>query len=111
MRGSGLTPSLNQSGESCTPGLDHQNRIHPRAPVTDRISMAIRPRTDVGPDPRKPANTASPNTYSRSPTSAQHRLHHVYHQMNARGKPHGVVTVVAVARELACFLWAAATAP
>jgi hypothetical protein len=30
--------------------------------------------------------------------------------MRARGKPHHV-TVVAVARELACFLWAAATAP
>jgi hypothetical protein len=28
--------------------------------------------------------------------------------VKARGKPHGVVTV-AVARELACFLWAAAT--
>jgi hypothetical protein len=28
--------------------------------------------------------------------------------MQARGEPHGVVTV-AVARELACFLWAAAT--
>ena len=30
--------------------------------------------------------------------------------MRARGKPHNL-TVVAVARELACFLWAAATAP
>jgi hypothetical protein len=40
---------------------------------------------------------------------AQHRLHHVYHHMKARGKAHHVTTV-AVARELACFLWAAATA-
>ena len=30
--------------------------------------------------------------------------------MKARGKPHNVTTV-AVARELSCFLWAAATAP
>jgi hypothetical protein len=29
--------------------------------------------------------------------------------MKARGKPHNV-TVVACARQLACFLWAAATA-
>ena len=41
---------------------------------------------------------------------AQQRLHHLYTSMKARGKPHNV-TVVAVARELACFLWAAATAP
>lgn len=40
----------------------------------------------------------------------QKRLHHVYRNMCARGKPHEV-TVVAVARELSCFLWAAATAP
>ena len=41
---------------------------------------------------------------------AQQRLHHVYTAMRARGKPHNV-TIVAVARELSCFLWAAATAP
>jgi transposase len=41
---------------------------------------------------------------------ASQRLHRVYTSMRARGKPHNV-TVVAVARELACFLWAAATAP
>jgi len=41
---------------------------------------------------------------------AQQRLHHTYTSMKARGKPHNVA-VVAVARELSCFLWAAATAP
>ena len=41
---------------------------------------------------------------------AQLRLHRVYTGMRARGKPHNL-TVVACARELACFLWAAATAP
>ena len=40
---------------------------------------------------------------------AQQRLHRVYHRMRGRGKAHNV-TVVACARELACFLWAAATA-
>ena len=39
---------------------------------------------------------------------AQHRLHRVHHRMRARGKP-GNVATVAVARELAGFLWAAAT--
>jgi hypothetical protein len=40
---------------------------------------------------------------------AQQRLHRVHQSMRARGK-HGNVVVVAAARELACFLWAAATA-
>jgi hypothetical protein len=42
--------------------------------------------------------------------AAQQRIHRVYRRMKAREKPHHV-TVVACARELACFLWAAATAP
>ena len=42
--------------------------------------------------------------------AAQQRIHRVYRRMQARGKPHHVI-VVACARELACFLWAAATAP
>ncbi|MCA1697887.1 MAG: hypothetical protein LC790_02885 [Actinobacteria bacterium] len=40
---------------------------------------------------------------------AQQRLFKVNRAMKARGKPHNVV-VVACARELACFLWAAVTA-
>jgi hypothetical protein len=38
---------------------------------------------------------------------AQRRLHRLYHRLRGRGKPGNIVTV-AVARELACFLWAAA---
>ena len=41
---------------------------------------------------------------------AQHRLHRVGARLRERGKP-GNVATVAVARELAGFLWAAATAP
>ena len=40
---------------------------------------------------------------------AQQRLFKVNHAMKARGKPHNVI-VVACARQLAGFLWAAATA-
>ncbi len=40
---------------------------------------------------------------------AQQCLHHLYTSMRARGKPRNVI-VVAVARQLSCFLWAAATA-
>jgi transposase len=41
---------------------------------------------------------------------AQLRLHRLYTRLRTRGKP-GNVATVAVARELACFLWAAAVAP
>ena len=37
-------------------------------------------------------------------------LHRLHTRLRARGKPGNVTVVVAVARELACFLWAAATA-
>jgi hypothetical protein len=40
---------------------------------------------------------------------AQHRLHRRYSRLRGRGKP-GNIATVAVARELACFLWAAAVA-
>jgi len=40
---------------------------------------------------------------------AQHRLHRIHRRMRERKKP-GNVIVVACARELSCFLWAAATA-
>ncbi len=41
---------------------------------------------------------------------AQQRLHHLYTSMRTRGKPQNV-TIITVARELSCCLWAAATAP
>lgn len=53
------------------------------------------------------ASRASPTMSCRSPIMPLKRLHRVYHRMRARGKLHNVV-IVACARELACFLWAAA---
>ena len=41
---------------------------------------------------------------------AQSRLYRIHRRMRERKKPGNVITV-ACARELACFLWAAATAP
>jgi transposase len=40
---------------------------------------------------------------------AQHRLYRLHHRLRRRGKP-GNVAVVAAARELTCFLWAATMA-
>jgi len=52
-------------------------------------------------------NLAKPARYVFS--AAQHRLHRLHTRLRARGKP-GNISTVAVARELACFLWAAAVA-
>jgi hypothetical protein len=41
---------------------------------------------------------------------AQHRLHRVHRRLRAHRKPPNVVNV-ACARELACFMWAAAPPP
>ena len=59
--------------------------------------------------PCKTASRASPITSCRSLTAPSSGCTASTRRMSARGKPHNV-TVVAAARELACFLWAAATA-
>ena len=51
-----------------------------------------------------PAGGLPPETLARS-WKARQRLHAKYTKMTARGKPPGVA-VVAVARELAGFVWA-----
>jgi hypothetical protein len=56
------------------------------------------------------ANRANPAHVLQIAWRAQHRLHRLHQRMRGRGKP-GNVIVVAAARELACFLWAAAMAP
>ena len=60
------------------------------------------------PGPVKACYEAGPIGFGLS-HRAQQRLHKVNRTMKARGKPHNV-TVVACARQLAGFLWAAATA-
>ena len=56
------------------------------------------------------ARPASPTTCCRSPGAPSTACTALHHRLRERGKPHNVATV-AVARELAGFLWAAATAP
>ena len=53
--------------------------------------------------------TGQPDHVLQIAWRAQHRLFKVHQKMRDRGKPHNLTTV-AVARELAGFLWAAATA-
>jgi transposase len=105
----GLTPSRQQSGES-----DHHGAITKtgstlarRLLVESAWQYAREPRIGVTLRNRQ---DGQPDHVLQISNRAQHRLHRVYTQMRARGKPHNV-TVVACARELSCFLWAAATAP
>jgi transposase len=105
----GLTPSLNQSGESSQQGAITKtgSTLARRLLIEAAWHHAREPRIGATLDSRQ---HRQPEHVLAIANKAQHRLHHVYHRMRARGKPHHV-TVVAVARELACFLWAAATAP
>jgi transposase len=104
----GLTPSLSQSGESSRQGsITKTGSMLARRLLVESAWHYSRP-------PRLGATLANrqqgqPDHVLQISNRAQQRLHHVNRHMRARGKPHNV-TVVACARELACFLWAAATA-
>lgn len=105
----GLTPSLNQSGES-----SRQGAITKTGSGLAR-RLLVQAAWHYGRDPRIGATLANrqqgqPEHVLAISNTAQQRIYRVYHRMRARGKPHHVI-VVACARELACFLWAAATAP
>jgi transposase len=104
----GLTPSLNQSGES-----SRQGSITKTGSLLAR-RLLVESAWHYGRQPRLGATLANrqvgqPEHILQIANRAQQRLYKVNRGMKARGKPHNV-TVVACARQLACFLWAAATA-
>jgi transposase len=104
----GLTPSLNQSGES-----SHQGAITKTGSMLAR-RLLVESAWHYSRPPRLGATLANrqagqPDHILAISNRAQQRLHKVNRNMRARGKPHNV-TVVACARQLACFLWAAANA-
>lgn len=104
----GLTPTLIQSGESSRQGaITKTGSMLARRLLVESAWHYSRP-------PRLGATLANrqagqPDHILQISNRAQQRLHRVNRRMRARGKPHNL-TVVACARELACFLWAAATA-
>ena len=103
----GLVPSLQQSGESSRQGSITKTGW------TFARRLLVESAWHYGRDPRIGATLQNrqlgqPGHVLQIANRAQQRLHRVYHRMRSRGKPHNV-TVVACARELACFLWAAAT--
>ena len=103
----GLTPSLAQSGESSHSGSITKtgSTLARRLLVEAAWHYARAPRIGATLQNRQ---AGQPDHILQIANRAQLRLHRVYHQMRGRGKPHNVTTI-AIARELACFLWAAAT--
>jgi transposase len=104
----GLTPSLNQSGESSFQGAITKtgSTLARRLLVESAWHYSRLPRLGATLANRQ---AGQPEHILAISNRAQQRLYRVNRTMRARGKPHNV-TVVACARELACFLWAAATA-
>lgn len=105
----GLTPSLHQSGQSSASGSITKtgSSLARRLLVESAWHYMRNPAIGVTLANRQ---TGQPDHVLQIAWRAQHRLHRVHHRMRDRGKPHNLTTV-AVARELAGFLWAAATAP
>lgn len=104
----GLTPSLTQSGESSRQGSITKtgSTLARRLLVEAAWHYARPPRHGAALRARQ---AGQPDHVIQIASRARHRLHRVHHRMRGRGKP-GNITVVACARELACFLWAATTA-
>ena len=105
----GLTPSLNQSGESSRQGAITKtgSTLARRLLIESAWHYARQPRIGATLESRQ---HGQPEHVLAIANRAQHRLYHVHTRMRSRGKPHHV-TIVAMARELVCFLWAATTAP
>jgi transposase len=105
----GLTPSLNQSGESSRQGAITKtgSGLARRLLVESAWHNSREPRIGATLENRQ---QGQPEQVLAISNTAQQRIDRVYQRMKARGNPHHVI-VVACARELACFLWAAATAP
>jgi transposase len=104
----GLTPSMNQSGESC-----RQGSITKTGSTLAR-RMLVESAWHYTREPRIGATLANrqdgqPSLVLQISNRAQQRLYRVHRRMRTRGKPANVA-VVACARELSCFLWAAVTA-
>jgi transposase len=105
----GLVPSLHQSGESETRGaITKTGSGYARRLLVEAAWHYLR-APSLGKTLAE-RQAGQPDHVLQIAWRAQHRLHRLHRRLRTRGKPANVVTV-AVARELACFLWAAAVAP
>jgi transposase len=104
----GLVPSLDQSGESRRQGAITKTGSGYARRLLVEAAWHYLPPPSVGPALAE-RRAGQPDHVLQIALRAQRRLHRLYSRLRVRGKP-GNVTTVAVARELACFLWAAAVA-
>lgn len=104
----GLTPSLDQSGESSASGSITKtgSGLARRLLVESAWHYSRKPAIGVT---LKNRQQGLPDHVLAISWRAQHRLHRLWHRLRGRGKP-GNVATVAVARELSGFLWAAVNA-
>lgn len=102
----GLVPSLDQSGESRRQGAITKTGSGYARRLLVEAAWHYLPRPSEGPTIAQ-RRAGQPDQVIQIALRAERRLHRLYQRLRARGKP-GNVTTVAVARELACFLWAAA---
>jgi transposase len=104
----GLTPSLHQSGESSASGsITKTGSTYARRLLVEAAKHYGRPpRCGVVLARRQ---EGQPDHVLATAWRAQHRLFRLRARLRERGKPANLADV-AVARELACFLWAAAVA-
>ncbi len=104
----GLVPSLDQSGESRRQGAITKTGSGYARRLLVEAAWHYLPRPSEGPTVAARRAGQSDHVLQIA-HRAERRLHRLHHRLRARRKP-GSVTTVAVARELACFLWAAAVA-
>jgi transposase len=104
----GLVPSLSQSGESAASGaITKTGSTYARRLLVEAAWQYARPPGAGVALARR--REGQPDYVLAIAGRAQNRLHRLYRRLAERGKPANVAAV-GVARELACFLWAAATA-
>lgn len=105
----GLTPSEHSSGGRANRGsITKSGNSHARRMLVE-VAHHYRHRPGIGRALRK-RREGQPGEIVRIADKAQQRLHRRYHRLVARGVPTNKA-VVAVARELAGFIWAAMVAP
>jgi transposase len=104
----GLVPSLDQSGESRRQGAITKTGSGYARRLLVEAAWHYLPRPSVG-SALAERRHGQPDHVVQISLRAQRRLHRLHQRLRERGKP-GNVATVAVARELACFLWAAAVA-
>ena len=104
----GLVPSLDQSGESHRQGAITKTGSGYARRLLVEAAWHYLPRPGVGAALAE-RRSGQPDHVLQIARRAERRLHRLYQRLRERGKPPNLTTV-AVARELACFLWAAAMA-